>query len=92
MIAVFVCVENDTAIVNWQDFFKAGLHVDIPEFQVATVLLSPVFTQVNYDIQPALDIKLFVEPEVRVHPQETPAFRFMQATTCLLYTSDAADE
>ena len=81
MIAVFVCVENDTAIINGQDFLKAGLHADIPKFQVAAVLLLPVFIQINDDIQSALDIKFFVEPEVRVHPQETTAFRFMQAAT-----------
>lgn len=43
MIAVFVCIENDTAIVNGQDFFKAGLHPDIPKFKIAAVFLSPVF-------------------------------------------------
>ncbi|MNR53684.1 hypothetical protein D3C85_1737350 [compost metagenome] len=64
MIAVFVCIKDDAAIVNGQNFFKARLHIDIPQLQVTAVFLLPVFIQINYDIQSTFNIKLFVESEV----------------------------
>ncbi|MNL47670.1 hypothetical protein D3C87_1704710 [compost metagenome] len=81
MIAVFVCVENNAAVINWQDFFKTSLHVDIPQLQVAAVFLLPVFVKIDNGIQSAFNIKFFVESEVRVHTQETTIFCFMQSAT-----------
>ena len=81
MIAVFVRIENDTTIIHRKNFLQARLHVDIPKLQVTAVFLFPVVVQINNNIQPALNIKLFVQPEVRVHTQETTRFRFMQSAT-----------
>ena len=81
MIAVLVCVENYTAVINWQDFFKASLHVGIPKLQISAVFFLPVFVQIDNGVQSSVDIEFLVESEVRVNAKVATTFCFVQPAT-----------
>lgn len=77
MVAVLVRIKNHTPVINRQHLLQAFLHPDIPKLQVAAVRLLPVLGQVNNQVQPALNVELFVQAEIRVHAQEAAGFGFV---------------
>lgn len=90
MIAVLIRIKNHTPVINRQHLLQALFHPHIPKLQVAAVRFLPVLGQVNDHVQPSLDVKLFVQPKIRVHAEEAAGFGFVQAAAGEIRVGDQA--
>src|SRR5690625_1591567 len=88
MIGGIGCGENGKSIERRQDLLDAVLHLLIPQFEMSTILLLPIFVKINQNIDTPVQFEAGVFVEISMNLEQTTTLDFMKTASAIVRISD----
>ena len=79
VIGITIRIKYDTAVKNRGNAMDLVFHCPVPDFQAPAILFLPVLIQINQDIDASGEMKLFVDPKIRMDRKFSAIKDFMKA-------------
>ena len=73
--------KHHEAVEHRQDPRLATRHVPVPQLEVATVLIAPIFVQIYEEIEATIQLQFGMDIEVSVYLQEAARLNLVKTTT-----------
>src|SRR5690625_2453141 len=88
MIGGIGCREDDQSVERRQKPLDAVLHLLITQFEMATILLLPIFVKINQNIDSPVQLEAGVFVESGMILEQTTTLDFMKAASAIVGISD----